>query len=245
MAGKCLVVTLFLILLAPPLTAQDAEAPQEVYTGTIGGGLAITGGNTDTQSFNLSGELTRDPGTRNVISGSASYLRGTQDDTLNVDRTSINLRDEYTLSGRTFVFGQMDYLRDQFKGIVFLWAPTAGIGHRLIDSDTSRLVVNFGAGGILEKNPGLDPGKSGSITAGQRFRQDLSSNATLTQSISALWKTDDFGDSLTNFAVGVTTTLAGNLEIKVEFIDSYKNKPSSAALRKNDTSFVTAFVVKF
>lgn len=245
MPGKCLLVALTMGLLAPALTAQDAQAPPELYTGTIGGGIAITGGNTDTQSFNLSGELTRDPGTRNVISGTASYLHGTQNDTLNVDRTAVNVRDEYTLSGRTFVFGQMDYLRDQFKGIVFLWAPTGGVGHRLIDSETSRLVVNFGAGGILEKNPGLDPEKSGSITAGQRFRRDLSSSATLTQSIAALWKTDDFSNSLTNFSVGLTTTLAGNLEVRVEFIDSYKNKPSSAALKRNDTSFITAFVVKF
>lgn len=245
MLGKCLLAALTTCVLAPALTGQDVQAPAELYTGTIGGGFAITGGNTDTQSFNLSGELTRDPGTRNLISGTASYLHGTQNDTLNVDRTAVNVRDEYTLSGRTFLFGQMDYLRDQFKGIVFLWAPTGGIGHRVIDSEATRLVANVGAGGILEKNPGLDPGKSGSITAGQRFRQNLSSGATLTQSIAALWKTDDFADSLTNFSVGLTTTLAGNLEVKVEFIDSYKNKPSSAALEKNDTSFVTAFVVKF
>jgi putative salt-induced outer membrane protein len=246
MLGKWLLVAVVTSLLVPSVaTAQDAQAPGEVYTGTIGGGFAITGGNTDTQSFNLSGELTRDSGTRNVTSGTASYLRGTQNDTLNVDRTGVNLRDEYTLSGRTFLFGQMDYVRDQFKGIIFLWAPTGGIGHRLIDSDTTRLIVNFGAGGILEKNPGLKAHKSGSITAGQRFRQDLSSSATLTQSIATLWKTDDFSDSLTNFSVGLTTALAGNLEVKVEFIDSYKNKPSSAALKKNDTSFVTAFVVKF
>lgn len=238
-------LTLAACLWSASALAQDPQAGSEVYTGNLGGGFAITGGNTDTQSFNLTAEITRDPQTRNVISGSASYLRGSLDDVLNLDRATVNVRDEYTVSGRTFVFGQIDYLRDQFKGIIFLWAPTGGVGHRLIDSESRVLVIRGGAGGILEKNPGLDASKSGSITAGQRFRQDISANATFTQSISALWKTSDFGDSLTNFSVGLTTTLAGNLEMKMEFIDSYKNKPSSAALEKNDTSFVTAFVVKF
>jgi putative salt-induced outer membrane protein YdiY len=211
----------------------------------VGGGLALTGGNTDTQTFNLSGEIVRDPQTRNLIKASASYLRGDQNDVLNLDRTAINIRDEYTVSGRTFAFGQIDYLRDQFKGIIFLWAPAAGLGYRLFDTATTELTLDGGAGGILEKNPGLDSSKSGSLTAGQAFRQDLSAAATFTQSTTTLWKTRDFADSLTNFAVGVTTTLAGNLELKVEFISSYKNKPANPLVKKNDTAFVTAFVVNF
>lgn len=243
-AGVCAMAAMTIAFAGPGL-AQDAPAPGEVYTGNLGGGLAITGGNTETRSFNLSAELRRDTGSRNVIEGRAFYLRGDQDGMLNLDRSSVNLRDEFTFSGRTFVFGQVDYVRDRFKGIIFLWAPTGGIGHRLLDSDTTRLVIRGGAGGILEKNPGIDAGKSASLTAGQNFTRSLSSSATLNQSLSAIWKTEDFADSLTNFSIGVTTTLAGSLEVKIEFTDTYKNKPSNASLRKNDTAFVTAFVVKF
>lgn len=225
--------------------AQNAQPPPPLYTGSVGGGFALTGGNTDTQSFNLSGELIRDPQTSNLIRGKASYLRGNQDDVLNLDRTSFNVRDEYTISGRTFVFGQVDYLRDQFKGIIYLWAPTAGVGHKLIATDSVEFVVDGGAGGVLEKNPGVDAARSGSLTSGESFRYTLSSNATLTQSISALWKTSDFSDSLMNFSAGLKTTLAGNLELKIEFIDSYKNKPAGVLIKKNDTAFVTAFVLSF
>ena len=215
---RCVFVTG--LLLSGVAWAQDPQAVPPLYTGNLGGGLAITGGNTDTQNFNLTAEVVRDPQTRNVIKGSASYLRGDQSDVLNLDRTAFNIRDEYTISGRTFAFGQLDYLRDQFKGIIFLWAPTGGLGYKVVDSDATELVVSGGAGGVLERNPGLESAKSGSLTAGQTFRQNLSSTATFTQSVSALWKTNDFADSLTNFSVGLTTTLAGNLELKLEFIDS-------------------------
>ena len=48
-----------------------------------------------------------------------------------------------------------------------------------------------------------------------------------------------------SFAVCLTTTVTGNLQLKLEFIDSYKNKPPSLSVKKNDTAFVTTFVVKY
>src|SRR5262245_7229289 len=112
---------LFLLMIAFPSHAAFAQAPPEmrVNTGNIGGGFAFTGGNTHTANFNLTAAITHDPKTRNVIKGAAAYLRGSEHDILNLNRTSFNIRDEFTVSGRTFVFGQTDYLRDQFKQIIF------------------------------------------------------------------------------------------------------------------------------
>ena len=35
------------------------------------------------------------------------------------------------------------------------------------------------------------------------------------------------------------------LELKVEFLDSYKRKPPNISIKKNDTAFVTTFAMKF
>jgi len=225
--------------------APETKAPPPVYTGNIGGGLALTGGNTETKNFNLTANLVRDPKTRNVIKGTAAYLRGDQNDIVNLDRTAINIRDEYTISGRTFVFGQTDYFRDKFKEIIFLWVPAGGIGYKLITNDRALFILDGAVGGYFEKNPGLPTSKSGSLTPGQKFQYKLSPKSTINESLATIFKTKDFNDSLTNFTADVTTTLVGNLELKVGFIDSYKNKPAKASLKKNDTAFVTAFVVKF
>ena len=225
--------------------AQAPAEPTPVYTGNVGGGFALTNGNTSTRNFNLTGAIVRTPKGRNVMKGTANYFRGTQSDILNLDRAAINIRDEYTISNRTFVFGQLDYLRDQFKQMTFFWAPTAGVGYKLINTDSTQIIVDGGAGGVLEKNPGIESSKSGSLTSGERFQQKLSSAATFTEGLSSIWKTKDFGDSLTNFSLGLTTTVTGNLQLKLEFIDSYKNKPPSITVKKNDTAFVTTFVVKY
>jgi len=223
----------------------QAPAASSMYSGSFGGGLAVTNGNTNTRSFNLSGAIVRDPKTKNVIKGAASYLRGSQSDILNLDRTAINARDEYTISTRTYTFGQIDYVRDQFKDMIFFWAPTAGLGYKLINTDRTQLTVDGGAGGVLEKNPGIDAKKSGSVTTGHHFQRKLSSTAAFTEGMSSIWKTQDFNDSLTNFSVGLTTAVSGKLQLKLEFVDSYKNRPPRVTIKKNDTAFVTTFAMKF
>jgi putative salt-induced outer membrane protein YdiY len=233
------------LLFSRIIEAQAPQAPPPLYTGSFGGGLALTSGNTDTTNFNLAFNLTRDPKTKNVIKLNALYLRGDQNDVRTLDRAALNIRDEYTVSGRVFVFGQIDYLRDRFKEINYLLAPTAGVGYKLVSNDQTILMLDAGAGGIWEKNPGINVRKSGILSAGERFSQKVSSTASITQSIATLWKTNDFGDSLTNFAAGLTTSINSRLELKLEFLDSYKNKPPRAGIKKNDTAFVTTFVVKF
>jgi putative salt-induced outer membrane protein len=233
------------LVLTPRAYAQQPGTPTPLYAGSIGGGVALTGGNTDTKNFNLVFGIVRDPKTRNVVKLNALYLRGSQSDVLSLDRGSVTLRDEYTFSKRTFIFAQGDYLRDQFKAIRYLVAPVAGIGYKFADSDATKFAVSAGAGGIWEKNIGLPLSKSGSVNAGQTFAQKLSSTATFTQSIATLWKTNDFSDYLSNASVGLTTSIVRKLELKLEFLDSYKNRPATVGIKKNDTAFVTSFVVKF
>ena len=146
------------LLLSGLAIAQAPPAPTPLYAGNLGGGFALTGGNTDTKNFNLTAGIVRDPKTKHVTRGTASYLRGEQDSSLNLDRTGVNIRHEYTLSGRTFVFGQVDYLRDRFKEITFLWVPAVGIGYKLVNTDSTKFMLNGGVGGLIEKNPkkGID-----------------------------------------------------------------------------------------
>ena len=73
----------------------------------------------------------------------------------------------------------------------------------------------------------------------------LTKTAVLTHSFISIFKTNDWSDSLHNFAVGLGVSISTHLELKTEFADSYKNKPALAALKKNDTSSITALVVKF
>ena len=227
------------------LHAQAPAAPMKTWNGNFAGGFAFTDGNSDTRNFNLSFTATRDPKTRNVIKWNGLYLRGDKDGAQTIDRATTNLRDEYTISKRTFTFGQVDYLRDKFKDIMFLWSPTAGVGYRLVSREALTLTVDNGLGGVWERNPGRATRGSGAYNAAERLNWKLSKTATINQTLSGLWKTDDFGDALYNTTFGIAASVTQRTEVKFEINDLYKASPLVSTLRKNDVAVIIAFVVKF
>ena len=67
----------------------------------------------------------------------------------------LQFRDQYRLTPRSYVFGQNQYLKDQFKEIDYLVAPTGGLGYKLFDTAATKLDVDGSVGMVWEKNPGF------------------------------------------------------------------------------------------
>jgi putative salt-induced outer membrane protein YdiY len=231
----------------PPATCPcpPPPPPPPVWTGSFGAGLALTQGNKDTKNINLSFDLKRDPKTRTVFKADGLYILATEDGDENVDRALVNGRVEYLLTGRTYTFGQVAYVRDRFKDIDYLIAPTAGLGYKLLAGDRTTLDVDGSVGLVFEKNTGFDLETDGALSAGEKFAHKLSSTATLTQGVSALWKMGDPADALYTFGVGLAASVTSRVQLKLEFQDVYKTRPTGALVDKNDIAFISALVYKF
>jgi putative salt-induced outer membrane protein len=229
----------------PAPAAPQPEPPPPPWAGSIGAGLAITSGNSDTLNINVSFDLTSNPKARNVFKAEGLYLRGETDSELAVDRTALKLRDEYNINKRTFVFGQFGYLRDTFKGIQYLVSPTVGMGYKLVDQPKATFTVDGGLGFSWEKNPYRDVRVEGAVTAGENFVYKFSETASFTEGFGALWVMDDFGDALYTFKTGITAGITQKSQLKVELIDTYKTRPPEGVADKNDIALVTAIVYKF
>jgi putative salt-induced outer membrane protein YdiY len=241
---RCLVLAILAsISMAIPSFAQ-APAEPKIWTVQLSAGLALTSGNTDTSTLNAAYDLVYNPQTKNVIKSDALFLRGKTQDVLTANRVGFNVRDEYSLTARTFVFGQNAFLKDEFKQIDYLLAPTAGIGYKLFDTMTTKLSVDGSAGGVWEKNPGFDVSSSGALTLGEKLSQTVTKTTTVTQSIAALWKTKNFDDALYTFGVGVAAAMSTRTQLKIELLDTFKNLPPSPTVQKNDVALLMAFVYK-
>src|ERR1700687_2248971 len=97
--------------------------PAKPWTSSVGAGLAMTSGNTDTKNVNVSLATRYDPKTRLVFKADALYLRGSANGVKQVDKATADAREEYSVSERVFAFGEVSYLRDPFKGISYFLAP--------------------------------------------------------------------------------------------------------------------------
>ena len=242
-----LTAVLALCILPVFASAQPADPapPPPGWTGSASAGYAMTAGNNDTSTVNAAYDIKRDTGSAYLFKSAALLLYGRAEDVTTSDRLSLDGRVERRLNTRTSIFGQTQYLRDEFKQIDYLVSPTVGISRLLAKNDRTELNVDAGVGAVWEKNPDLELNTDGAVTAGQKFTHKLTDTTELTQKVTALWKMDDFGDALYVFGAGLAASVTGGTQIKIEFLDTYKARPPSDEVKKNDIATLVSFVYKF
>lgn len=236
--------TFFLLVVALPLFAQEAS-PVDPWSSSIGAGVAITSGNSDTTNVNVSANTTWDPKTNRLFKAEALYLLGENDGEKQVDKSSALARYERLFQERAFGFGEVQYLRDPFKAINYLVSPLVGAGYHVIRTDTRKLTFDGAVGAIVEDNDVLGRDTSGAVKAGETFEWSISPVSKVTQKLTGLWKADDFDDAFYHFDAGLATTVAARLELKLSYVYDYKNKTPSPDIEKGDSALFAALLVKF
>jgi putative salt-induced outer membrane protein YdiY len=243
------------LVIAPHAAAQDPsppveqpyywEEPVKVWTGALGAGLAMTKGNTDTSTYNVSYELTRDAKQRLIFKSTGLFIQSEKDDVLNVDRTSADIRIDYRLTYKLTLFGRLNYLSDSFKQVDYLLSPTVGVGYAWVDNDRTQLSFDASLGTVFERNPGFDLRTSPALALGQRLTHQITSAARVTQQVSALVKLEDFGDALYTFGGGLSASITSRSELKAEVLDSFKAEVVAPVVSRNDVSILVSVVYKF
>jgi putative salt-induced outer membrane protein YdiY len=245
---RALAVTATLLALATTARAQDCPCPPPPppppdWTISLGGGLSLTRGNDEASSYNLLANIVHDPRRKNVVRFEALYLRTHQEGVDPIARTTAKLRDEYAVSGRLYVFGELGYFRDLGKDVEYLISPMVGGGYRLIDRKTLLLAADAGVGAAFEKLSDVDGTTDFAVQASERFEWQATPIVKLIEKATALWKADDLGDAYYHAEAGLAATLAKRLELKLALVDDYKTRPPPG-LEKNDISFVASLVFK-
>lgn len=231
-------------LIALNAEAQEPAAPPKPWLTSLGAGLAITSGNSDTKNFNLSFSTKYDPKTDFVFKSDALYLRGEANGSKQADKASASARGEYSISDRTFTFGEVNYLRDPFKDITYFVAPIVGAGYRIIKSDAQNLTVDGGAGAEVQSGSS-GRSSSGAIKGGEDFDWAISKTSKVTQKLTGIWKTNDFADALYHFDAGLTTTVSTHTDLKLAYVYDYKNRPGRPGTKKGDSAIFAALLMKF
>ena len=243
---RAVISTVVAIAIAGNVFAQAPPKPSlKPWNSSLGAGLAVTSGNSDTQNINLAYNTVYDPKTVHLFKADALYIRSEANDEKQVDKATANGRYERTVSDRTFWFGEVLYLRDPFKAITYLISPIAGAGYHVIKTDTRKLSVDAGVGAALESNRQLGSDTSAALKAGESYDWAISPASKFTQRLNGLWKADDFDDALYHFDAGIATTVAARAELKISYVFDYKNKPPVADIKKGDSALFATLLFKF
>ena len=245
----------FLIASAFPAAAQDCPpcpapapsptpTPEPAWKASFGGGLTVTGGNSETSSFNIAANVKHDPKQRNVFRFEMLHLQSSEEGASTADKTQATLRDEYTVNGRLFVFGDLSFQRDEFQRVDYLVAPMVGAGFKLVDETKVLVSVDAGLGVAFEQLEAQSSTTDFAVRGGERLEWKPTDKTSMFQKATAIWKANEFGDAYYRFEVGLATSLARRFELKVSFADDYKTRPATGDLDQHDTSFIVSLLFK-
>ena len=224
---------------------QAAKGNAKTLTGSVGAGLSMTSGNSDTINWNISFDLNRKFKCGHTVQASGLYLRGKENDKLSLDRLKLSLRDDYAIKDSLVGFGDLVYKRDPLKGVDHLVNPSGGLGWKMIDGNRITVQTDAGAGLLQERNLGMEKKTSVSINSNQSLSYRLSKTANVKQKLALLWKAEDLEDYLVNLSLTLATKVTGSSELQAEFLDDFKNKPSDITYKKNDIALILKYVVRF
>jgi putative salt-induced outer membrane protein len=245
-APRPLLVASAFALAAGPLLAQNCPCPPTLtpgWHGSAGAGLALTSGNSDTQSYNVNLALVYDPKKHDLAKIDGLYLKARVDGEDTAEKAAFGARGEHRL-GRAFLFAEARVDRDRFKQLLYLASPSAGVGYKLVDRPRATLGVDAGVGLAFEKLSAREGTSSGALRASESLILKVTDNTQITETARALWKTDDFADAFYHLEAGLANSISQRLELKVGLLMDVKNKPAAAGLEKTDKALLASLVLK-
>jgi putative salt-induced outer membrane protein len=222
-----------------PCVPAPPPPPPPDWTGSLGAGLSVTTGNSDTLGFNLAFGVKYAPKGPGTFKADALYILQRNDGARTVDKINALGRYEYSFAPKVFAFGEVAFLRDVFKNVDYLVAPIVGVGYKVVDTKKLTFAVDGGLGGAFEKDTDVDARSSGAWTLGESFSWKLSPGATVTEKASALFKMNDSSDYNLHFEAGIAAALTNSSELKVNYLVDFKNLPAGGASKTDSTLVVT------
>jgi putative salt-induced outer membrane protein YdiY len=204
----------------------------------------MTSGNTDTIAAAFGGELTwaRDPWSMRLA---ADFIYSSDHGDTTAERYHAVLHGERKLGGgRTYVFGQVTYDRDQPAGLDYRYIPTLGIGRTFVDNGCDELKGEVGAGMTFEKRTGLAETSDPSGYVGVRYAHKWSDKRAFRVNAEFFPNFNDFDLSVGRLAFLYEMPLAGKFSITAGLRFDYVVKPPPGT-EDLDIFFLIGFSASF
>ncbi|MBL1294315.1 MAG: DUF481 domain-containing protein [Thiotrichales bacterium] len=192
----------------------DNDAPGWHGEGEFG--LAITSGNSDTETLNGRLDLVNNTGLWRHTLG-LSALSVADGDSTTAERYTFSYKADKNISENDYLFGAFRYDDDRFSGFNFQSSLTTGYGRRLFERTRSRLDVELGGGYKFSETTNGETQDEVIARLYGDYEHKVSSNALFSQTL--LIETgieNTFTESISAFKVHFAEKLALKLSLIVK-----------------------------
>jgi len=233
--------------------ADDTPAPpppQHEWIGKGQAGFQDSKGNSTGESINGILDLSRyDDDWKNALHVEGFY--GKSGDVVSAERWIVNEQTDYTITSKIFAFGGLRFEHDEFDGFVYQASITAGLGYKILDTQSDKWTVQAGAGfkRLHPETITQNPDGSGEVvarlplgteseaigTAGVDYAHSFNKATTLSNKLLV-----EYGslNTLTTDQLALAVKMSTKLALSLGYQVTNNSKPP-APLKKVDT--VTTF----
>lgn len=227
-------LTATIVLFATAATAAQAE-----WKGKGEIGVVLARGNSETETANVKLDMATERDRWKHGFGVAA-LRSSNDSVLTAERYGAFWQSDFRISERSFWFGGLRYEQDEFSGFDYQASATTGYGYRFIDTDTTRLPGQIGAGYRRSRNSLTGATDGDAIGTGQlSYEQQLTPTTKLVDKLVVeAGSTNTFVSNDLALQVSMTERLALSFGIGVRY-----NSDPPDGLESTDTLTTVNLVV--
>lgn len=230
----------------------DEAPPPEGWSGKGQAGYVMSRGTTDTDTANAQIDLADIVGTAWKHTIDLQALYGRSNGVTQAERWGGQLQSDYNVTARLYAFGALHYLQDEFSGFQYQGDLTAGIGYKVLTTDSDKLEAQVGAGyrrlrpeelikdasgAVIQRVPEASEG--GAVgTFGLAYEHDFNSSTKLTEKLMV-----DAGSGNTEIqnAVALVVNMSKRLALSVGYALQENSTPPPGVPRA--TSLTTLNLV--
>jgi putative salt-induced outer membrane protein YdiY len=248
-----LVRTWLLVLLGLGVFATTAHAqtptpapppePPPIREGSAEFAFVGTSGNASTQTMGLGGEYIYRPAPWE-LKGRVKYVRNRSDDELKAESILFTFRAQRSLRPRLAAYGEYEYERDRFAGILNRNAVEGGIAYTWIDRSPHNLTIDAGLGYVHEGRLIGNDVSTATLTTGAAYVLKLSETSEVREEGRFEFSLSESSDWRYANALSVTAKLATIFSLKAANTVRYVHEPVDG-FEATDVTTAVALVVKF
>ncbi len=175
------ILMLALTLLSLPVLAEDAEKP-DPWAGKATLGYLATSGNTENSTLNTGFEVSYTSG-RWAHLLEAAAITASEDKVTTAEAYDLGWKSERKISDQDFLFGRLQWRKDNFGAFDTQFSQALGYGRRLIDNEKHKLNAELGVGARQSQLQFGGSENETIITAGGYYRWQLSETAEFRQDL--------------------------------------------------------------
>lgn len=231
------------------LNASAQVKTDNQWRGTGGLAAAYTSGNSDTSSLALTGDLSKASLADKITLGARyNYARSKANDvrSTTADKWALFGQYDYNLSQRTYAFGQLGFEGDHVIDLTVRSTLGAGVGYKVIDTDTTSFNVFTGVGYSRDKYDSIqtingrtdDTFSRASLLLGEESSHKLSDSTSFKQRLEYAPGVTGDKAQIARLTAGLSVSMTDALALTVGLVDTYNSKPGIGR-KENDLGVLT------